>query len=196
MNREQKVSAVQRRMQDYIDGVVAKAPPLSAAQRDRLAMLLRPSGGEPTLRSLIGTSPAPAPRIPPKTKIYRHYDRCGCLLYIGISFDPIKRAYAHGGNSWWTRWATRMETSDAEFQDRAEALETEKRLIYTERPVFNTTHAANKRESIVRYFVDHELWDYLSVAGVVTADEKPELIRTLLRVGMLEGVQWHEESLR
>ncbi|WP_271437791.1 hypothetical protein [Micrococcus luteus] len=34
------------RLADYVARVVAEAPPLTDAQRDRIAALLRPSGGE------------------------------------------------------------------------------------------------------------------------------------------------------
>ena len=34
------------RLADYIEKVVAAAPPLSAEQRDRLALLLRPGGDQ------------------------------------------------------------------------------------------------------------------------------------------------------
>lgn len=70
--------------------------------------------------------------------VYRHFDANGALLYIGASFDPLRRFMGHLTTA---RWATRVASITVEwFESRAEAEAAERAAIEGERPPYNTFH--------------------------------------------------------
>lgn len=70
-----------------------------------------------------------------KTALYRHFDKSGVLLYIGISSSATARAVQHHNGS---RWADLIARIDVEHYDtREEALAAESAAIKTEKPPFN-----------------------------------------------------------
>lgn len=179
-------------LDSYIKGLVDAAPPLSEAQKDRLYLLLH---GDRARRPVYEpTTPAPTPPQKP-TKVYRHYDACGCLLYIGISHDPVQRAFAHEKGSWWKRWAVRMDTDEVVYADRCEAESAERELIREESPVFNRTHALDQKGAIVRYLIAHERWEHLTVPLYLPAEKRVELIRSLAETNLLSDIGWDREPL-
>lgn len=127
------------------------------------------------------------------TTIYRHYDKCGCLLYVGITYDAIQRNHAHTGQSWWAPWIDRIQLEEATYIDRRAALDAERELIRGEAPIFNTVHAVDQDRLIIRYLVGHERWEHLSVAASVSPREKQQLLRTLAEADLLDGVTWMKE---
>lgn len=70
--------------------------------------------------------------------LYRHYDKAGNLLYVGISARPISRHTSHRSMSPWWRRISRIELEH--FDSRYEALEAEEKAIRQEKPVHNKTH--------------------------------------------------------
>lgn len=100
-----------------------------------------------------------------QTSIYRHYDRCGCLLYIGIAYDVAARGYGHRSTSWWSKWTERIDVLEQTFPSRSDALAEERRLIRAEAPVFNTVHAVDQHQAIVAYLVGHNRWEHLTDGG-------------------------------
>lgn len=101
------------------------------------------------------------------TTLYRHYDRCGCLLYIGIAQDTRARGYQHKAESWWHKWSVRVE--ETPYPTRPDALAAEREAIQAEHPVFNTIHATGGVDAIIRYLIDHERWEHVIVPGVASA---------------------------
>lgn len=70
-----------------------------------------------------------------RTDLYRHFDKEGRLLYVGISFRAIVRQAAHSNASpWWNDVAT--ITVDR-FPSRRSASAAEKRAVEEEKPLYN-----------------------------------------------------------
>lgn len=73
------------------------------------------------------------------TELYRHYDRGGILLYVGISACTIIRLAAHKfESSWYKRIAI---VTIEHFDTRQDALRAETHAIKTEKPKYNRHHA-------------------------------------------------------
>lgn len=71
--------------------------------------------------------------------LYRMFDTAGVLLYVGITFRPETRFYAHEqGKSWWHEVA---EITLEHFAGRATVEEAERVAIRTERPKYNVIYA-------------------------------------------------------
>lgn len=169
---------------EYVKRTVDAAPPLTTEQLDRISALLR---GRQTV------APTPPPPKPQATTVYRHYDACGCLLYIGIAYDAVKRTYQHAGTSWWSKWTERIEMQSLTYAHRSEAVDAEREFIRAENPAFNKVHAVDRDGAVKRYLINHERWEHLSVPAAVDASELPDLIRTLDLANMLGGVIWTKE---
>lgn len=75
-----------------------------------------------------------------ETKLYRHYDTDGALLYVGISLSAISRLKQHRKSAWTDRIA-RVEIST--YPNRAAALRAEAWVIATEMPRFNQRKQGN-----------------------------------------------------
>lgn len=71
------------------------------------------------------------------TMLYRHFDRSGVLLYVGISANALKRAAAHGVKPWGVE-ISRIEVEH--FETRRAALDAEAAAIRAERPRYNIVH--------------------------------------------------------
>ena len=76
------------------------------------------------------------------THLYRHFDKNGTLLYIGISISAIYRFGVHTELcSDWIEKTTRIEIE--RFLIRQHALEAEKKAIINELPLYNYAHNKN-----------------------------------------------------
>lgn len=83
----------------------------------------------------------PILQLPKKTALYRHFDKDGVLLYVGISVCPVSRFKQHIGQSEWVYQVARI---DVEWiTSRREALAAEDKAIDIERPIWNTRNATN-----------------------------------------------------
>jgi len=68
--------------------------------------------------------------------LYRHFDREGTLLYVGISYNSVERLMkGHKQNALWFDQVTKIEIE--RFPSRSEALRAEKEAIKTDRPRHN-----------------------------------------------------------
>ena len=68
-------------------------------------------------------------------ELYRHFDRAGALLYVGISLSSIQRLRQHRCHA---PWFPRIATVNIEhFENQALALTAEARAIQVEQPLFN-----------------------------------------------------------
>src|SRR4051812_48825187 len=71
------------------------------------------------------------------TELYRHFDKKGQLLYIGISLSTAARLMEHRSGS---GWAGKIATITIErFRSRKVALEAERLAIQAEHPIHNVT---------------------------------------------------------
>jgi len=70
-----------------------------------------------------------------RTTLYRHYDRSGVLLYVGIAIKAASRTNEHRRRS---HWFYQIETIRLEhFETSADALAAEKVAIDNEKPLHN-----------------------------------------------------------
>ena len=74
-----------------------------------------------------------------KSQLYRHYDRDGALLYVGMSTNAIARLRSHK-DAPWSHEISRIEMES--FPDGASAKAAEQRAIREENPVFNKERIA------------------------------------------------------
>lgn len=67
--------------------------------------------------------------------VYRLFDREGCLLYIGVTYNPPLRMLQHSRTADW--WSDVASARLLVFPDRAYALEKEREAIWQEKPAHN-----------------------------------------------------------
>lgn len=67
--------------------------------------------------------------------LYRHFNKNGELLYVGISLNSINRLSQHKKNAHWFNDIARIELE--QFPTRESALEAEKQAIINEKPLHN-----------------------------------------------------------
>jgi predicted DNA-binding transcriptional regulator AlpA len=70
------------------------------------------------------------------TALYRHFNKEGRLLYVGVSLTAIKRLVEHRNGCAWYRQIARIEVEW--FDTRDEALAAEAEAIRTEKPRHNS----------------------------------------------------------
>ena len=70
-----------------------------------------------------------------KTHLYRHFDKNGALLYVGISLSALNRLGQHCDHSAWYNSISRVEIET--FEARELALEAEAKAIFNEKPKHN-----------------------------------------------------------
>lgn len=113
------------------------------------------------------------------TELYRHYDKDGTLLYVGISLSTVARL---GQHKTYSRWFEKIDTIKIErYTSRKAALAAEKRAIKSERPKYNKAHGTYKtveskqiversREDLLRRIVHvkpiYTLYDVSTILGV------------------------------
>lgn len=67
--------------------------------------------------------------------VYRHFDKEGTLLYVGVSLNAIARLRQHHDYSTWFRQINNVTLES--FPSREEALEAEALFIKNEKPLYN-----------------------------------------------------------
>lgn len=93
--------------------------------------------------------------------LYRHYNKRGALLYVGISLSPILRLAAHRVSSKWFRQISTIKIE--EFKAESTARKAEIHAIKTERPLHNLKHIvpikrakfSNNLPNLLGEFVDY-----------------------------------------
>lgn len=68
-------------------------------------------------------------------ELYRHFDKSGRLLYVGISYTAISRLVGHRSNAHWFDEIVRIEIE--RFQTREAAAKAELEAIKNEKPLHN-----------------------------------------------------------
>lgn len=79
-----------------------------------------------------------------RTALYRHFDRAGMVIYIGIAVDPAKRESAHRCYSQWRDKIHRIEVEW--FDTRYAAVAAERAAIAAESPKWNALRYTSKRK--------------------------------------------------
>jgi predicted GIY-YIG superfamily endonuclease len=72
-------------------------------------------------------------------ELYRHFDKLGTLLYVGISASTVRRLAQHKTKAGWFTAIARVEVEH--FANRAAARQAEIKAIKRERPKYNLTHS-------------------------------------------------------
>jgi len=81
--------------------------------------------------------------ITQQTALYRHFDKSGSLLYVGISLDAVQRLSQHSANQ---PWAGDIASVTIEkFVTRQDAITAERVAIQTECPKHNGTYGESLR---------------------------------------------------
>lgn len=83
-------------------------------------------------------TPAYVP-LPPAFNVYRHFDKDGTLLYIGMSKSALSRLTGHMRTAPWIWSVARVEIE--RHETRRAALDAERAAIRAETPLFNDRHA-------------------------------------------------------
>ena len=81
-------------------------------------------------------------------EMYRHFDKNGKLLYVGVSYTTFERLMQHRAASDWFDRIVRIEIE--RFPTREAALWAEEIAIKEEKPLFNVGHSLtvpNKRKT-------------------------------------------------
>ena len=99
--------------------------------------------------------------------LYRHFDKTGALLYVGISLSTVKRLSEHKQGSHWYRDIVRVEIEH--YETREEAIAAEIAAIRAENPLHNiqrhlevlkpTAMVAKSDQSIVVFKAMYSLSD-------------------------------------
>lgn len=73
-----------------------------------------------------------------KTTLYRHYNKEGILLYVGVSLSSLQRLGQHSNNAHWFNSITDIKMKS--YASRDIALKKEKEAIISEQPLYNIRH--------------------------------------------------------
>lgn len=92
--------------------------------------------------------------------VYRHFNRDGGLIYVGLTADPTRRTYNHSRVSPWWSGIARIDWRS--FPDRFAARTHEKESIRLERPLYNLNHNPDRALAAARR---NELSDILRAAS-------------------------------
>lgn len=91
-----------------------------------------------------------------RTQLYRHFDKDGTLLYVGISLSAVARLSQHKASSWFDQIAMITVETHPTLEV---ALERERAAIRIEKPIYNKMHnyasvddVVDLIEEVNRYF--------------------------------------------
>lgn len=125
------------------------------------------------------------------TELYRHYDKDGTLLYVGISLSAVMRLGQHKAYS---RWFAKIDTIKIErHTSRRAALAAEKRAIKSERPKYNKTHGTYKTvepKQVVERSCEDLLRRIVHVKPIYTLYD----VSTILGVSLTSIIQMAEDG--
>ena len=122
------------------------------------------------------------------TQLYRHFDKSGALLYVGVSLSSVARLSQHRDGSAWFSEIARVEVSS--FQSREAALIAERKAIEDERPKHNIAHNRAPKITPIRQASTHDLFRKVVFKPVYKISEAGEL----LGVPVSRLKRWIEEG--
>ena len=121
--------------------------------------------------------------------LYRHFNKAGELLYVGISLNSAARLTSHANSSGWFSEISTMTVQ--QFPSRAEALAAENFAVQTEKPKYNASHSSATKSDCRQQTGPH--WTMRPPADVAAALNKitestgisrSKLIFNLIRIGL------------
>ena len=80
--------------------------------------------------------------------LYRHFDRDGNLLYVGVSWSVLERLRRHEKCSPWFGEVDSIRLE--KYPSRKELLKAELEAIRTERPLYNKAHAITSKKTTLK----------------------------------------------
>lgn len=84
---------------------------------------------------------SPPLKRPRGCQLYRHFDKNGTLLYVGISLNSMSRLISHKTCA---KWFDQIQTIKIEhFSNRPEAMRREQEIISEEGPIYNISFNKN-----------------------------------------------------
>lgn len=99
---------------------------------------------KPELKQLPPVERGRQRRFEKKPCVYRHFDKDGALLYVGVCGDYSKRRQHHRGRAPWRSLLHREELEY--YETMREALDTERTAIHAERPIHNQRRLPPKKQ--------------------------------------------------
>jgi hypothetical protein len=126
------------------------------------------------------------------TALYRHFDKDGKLLYVGISLSPTYRLSQHRDAS---RWFPRIASIKIEWlPSRDAALDAECDAIKAEDPEFNVVHKLTAREMFLQELADEsraelnrKVVQFDSSYSIAGAAKAVGLAESAVRLALLHG---------
>ena len=88
--------------------------------------------------------------------LYRHYDKDGNLLYVGVSWTILQRLRQHEKGSFWFGEVDSIKLE--KYPSREASLEAERKAILAEQPRYNTAHTKPSRMAELRK-ITRELYE-------------------------------------
>jgi len=118
------------------------------------------------------------------TSLYRHFDKHGRLLYVGVSMNVFSRFLQHAKRA---EPVVRMEVQT--YGTRKEALRAEKKAITEEKPIYNTQHlkAALRSEtgtSMLAVRMPNQILNALDEITGTSFKDRTDAIVSLLSKGL------------
>lgn len=130
-----------------------------------------------------------------KTSLYRHYDKDGALLYVGVSLSTLQRLGQHAEHSHWFSSIERITIEH--FQSRESALEAERQAIQNETPFYNVRHNDERQLSKTphaaraQFDLRERVVNFRPVYTIDTAAEALGLTKRLISRWVRMGVLGH-----
>lgn len=120
-----------------------------------------------------------------KTALYRHFDRDGTLLYVGVSMAALHRLAQHRDRSGWFESISNVTIEY--FGTRQEAIEAECSAIKNETPKFNSKHVEREPQPRLRPLTPAEITDARAKLGAMWGKGRPLYAAELARSMRLNG---------
>lgn len=86
--------------------------------------------------------------------LYRHFNKAGKLLYVGISICALERLRQHRNDSAWFEDIATVEIE--KFHTAAAAMAAEIEAIKREKPLYNKAHSVNPRTTVADFVPPQE----------------------------------------
>jgi len=139
-----------------------------------------------------------------KTHMYRHFNKAGELLYVGISLSAVQRLSNHSNSKWFDEIS---HITIEQFDTRAAALSAEKQAIIEESPKYNVQHRHEepepKNEAIPlaqpppQYATSDRLLTFSEVGKLVGSHCKTgHYARSLAANGLIRSVRINSRVIR
>ena len=131
--------------------------------------------------------------------LYRHYNKEGVLLYVGISLSAINRLGQHKDHAHWFSLISRVEIES--FSSRAEVRNAEIAAINKENPLYNLQRPTLKEQKtiyqdakddlvkrIVTFNITYSIDDLVNILGLRKSQILKEIEKGLLSCVELPGL--------